>query len=38
MAGKKRFDMDTVLDAAMIQFWRPGMQTPRSMTCRASPG
>ncbi|TQS25051.1 TetR/AcrR family transcriptional regulator [Microbispora sp. KK1-11] len=24
MAGKKRFDMDTALDAAMIQFWRAG--------------
>ncbi|EDY56592.1 MULTISPECIES: TetR/AcrR family transcriptional regulator [Streptomyces] len=24
MAGKKQFDMDTVLDAAMIQFWRSG--------------
>ncbi|MDO0929658.1 TetR/AcrR family transcriptional regulator [Streptomyces sp. TG1A-8] len=24
MAGKKQFDMDTVLDAAMIQFWRAG--------------
>lgn len=24
VAGKKRFDMDTVLDAAMIQFWRAG--------------
>lgn len=24
MAGKKQFDMDTVLDAAMIQFWRVG--------------
>ncbi|MEU3740024.1 TetR/AcrR family transcriptional regulator [Streptomyces sp. NPDC032198] len=24
MAGKKQFDMDTVLDAAMIQFWRDG--------------
>ncbi|MGA6153515.1 TetR/AcrR family transcriptional regulator [Stenotrophomonas sp. NPDC087984] len=24
MAGKKQFDMDTALDAAMIQFWRAG--------------
>lgn len=24
MAGKKRFDMDTALDAAMVQFWRAG--------------
>ncbi|MFJ9041137.1 TetR/AcrR family transcriptional regulator [Streptomyces sp. NPDC102406] len=24
MAGKKQFDMDVVLDAAMIQFWRAG--------------
>ncbi|MGW7552256.1 TetR/AcrR family transcriptional regulator [Streptomyces rimosus] len=24
MAGKKQFDMDTALDAAMIQFWRVG--------------
>jgi AcrR family transcriptional regulator len=24
MAGKKQFDMDTALDAAMIQFWRSG--------------
>ncbi|GAA3526456.1 TetR/AcrR family transcriptional regulator [Amycolatopsis ultiminotia] len=24
MAGKKQFDLDTVLDAAMIQFWRAG--------------
>jgi AcrR family transcriptional regulator len=24
MAGKKQFDMDAVLDAAMIQFWRAG--------------
>lgn len=24
MAGKKQFDMDTVLDAAMVQFWRAG--------------
>jgi AcrR family transcriptional regulator len=24
MAGRKQFDMDTVLDAAMIQFWRAG--------------
>ncbi|WP_329461067.1 TetR/AcrR family transcriptional regulator [Streptomyces sp. NBC_01431] len=24
MAGKKQFDMDTALDAAMIQFWRDG--------------
>ncbi|MGW1835107.1 TetR/AcrR family transcriptional regulator [Streptomyces sp. NPDC002067] len=24
MAGKKQFDMDTVLDAAMLQFWRDG--------------
>ncbi|MCX5396863.1 TetR/AcrR family transcriptional regulator [Streptomyces sp. NBC_00102] len=24
MAGKKQFDMDTALDAAMIQFWRTG--------------
>lgn len=24
MAGKKRFDIDTALDAAMIQFWRAG--------------
>jgi AcrR family transcriptional regulator len=24
VAGKKQFDMDTVLDAAMIQFWRDG--------------
>jgi AcrR family transcriptional regulator len=24
VAGKKQFDMDTVLDAAMIQFWRSG--------------
>lgn len=24
VAGKKQFDMDTVLDAAMIQFWRAG--------------
>lgn len=24
MAGRKQFDMDTVLDAAMIQFWRKG--------------
>ena|GEM_PF-76135 len=24
MAGRKQFDMDTVLDAAMIQFWRTG--------------
>ena len=24
MAGKKQFDVDAVLDAAMIQFWRAG--------------
>ncbi|MFD2473283.1 TetR/AcrR family transcriptional regulator [Amycolatopsis silviterrae] len=24
MAGKKQFDVDTVLDAAMLQFWRAG--------------
>ncbi|MFE5157404.1 TetR/AcrR family transcriptional regulator [Streptomyces sp. NPDC056697] len=24
MAGKKQFDMDTALDAAVIQFWRAG--------------
>ncbi|WP_433889195.1 TetR/AcrR family transcriptional regulator [Streptomyces sp. CA-111067] len=24
MAGKKQFDMDTALDAAMVQFWRDG--------------
>jgi AcrR family transcriptional regulator len=24
MAGRKQFDMDTVLDAAMVQFWRAG--------------
>jgi TetR/AcrR family transcriptional regulator, copper-responsive repressor len=24
VAGKKQFDMDTALDAAMIQFWRTG--------------
>ncbi|MFI7322716.1 TetR/AcrR family transcriptional regulator [Streptomyces venezuelae] len=24
MAGKKQFDMETVLDAAMLQFWRDG--------------
>jgi len=24
MAGKKQFDVDTVLDAAMAQFWRAG--------------
>ncbi|MFI7349349.1 TetR/AcrR family transcriptional regulator [Streptomyces sp. NPDC049936] len=24
MAGRKQFDMDTALDAAMIQFWRVG--------------
>ena len=24
MAGKKQFDVDTVLDSAMIQFWRAG--------------
>ncbi|MFJ7218732.1 TetR/AcrR family transcriptional regulator [Amycolatopsis sp. NPDC098790] len=24
MAGKKQFDVDTVLDAAMTQFWRAG--------------
>ncbi|WP_435246813.1 TetR/AcrR family transcriptional regulator [Streptomyces sp. NRRL F-5630] len=24
MAGKKQFDMDAALDAAMIQFWRDG--------------
>ncbi|MEV0266858.1 TetR/AcrR family transcriptional regulator [Streptomyces sp. NPDC050617] len=24
MAGKKQFDMDTAIDAAMIQFWRDG--------------
>lgn len=24
MAGKKQFDVDTALDAAMIQFWRAG--------------
>jgi AcrR family transcriptional regulator len=24
MAGKKQFDMDSVLDAAMLQFWRAG--------------
>ncbi|MBO1332780.1 TetR/AcrR family transcriptional regulator [Streptomyces sp. VRA16 Mangrove soil] len=24
MAGKKQFDMDTALDAAMIQFWHAG--------------
>ncbi|MEV6791684.1 TetR/AcrR family transcriptional regulator [Streptomyces sp. NPDC051320] len=24
MAGKKQFDMDAALDAAMIQFWRAG--------------
>ncbi|WP_179957085.1 TetR/AcrR family transcriptional regulator [Amycolatopsis anabasis] len=24
MAGKKQFDVDVVLDAAMIQFWRAG--------------
>ncbi|MEY9931756.1 AcrR family transcriptional regulator [Catenulispora sp. GP43] len=24
MAGKKQFDVDTALDAAMIQFWRTG--------------
>ncbi|WP_129838788.1 TetR/AcrR family transcriptional regulator [Streptomyces sp. RFCAC02] len=24
MAGKKQFDMDTALDAAMTQFWRDG--------------
>lgn len=24
MAGRKQFDMDTALDAAMIQFWRAG--------------
>ncbi|MET9386223.1 TetR/AcrR family transcriptional regulator [Streptomyces sp. NPDC002928] len=24
MAGKKQFDIDTALDAAMIQFWRAG--------------
>lgn len=24
MAGKKQFDMDTALDAAMVQFWRSG--------------
>ena len=24
MAGKKQFDVDTVLDAAMVQFWRAG--------------
>lgn len=24
MAGKKQFDMDTALDAAMVQFWRTG--------------
>jgi AcrR family transcriptional regulator len=24
VAGKKQFDMDTALDAAMVQFWRAG--------------
>ncbi|MFJ3667019.1 TetR/AcrR family transcriptional regulator [Streptomyces sp. NPDC090106] len=24
MAGKKQFDVDTALDAAMVQFWRAG--------------
>ncbi|MYT70901.1 MULTISPECIES: TetR/AcrR family transcriptional regulator [unclassified Streptomyces] len=24
MAGRKQFDMDTALDAAMVQFWRAG--------------
>ena len=24
MAGKKQFDIDTALDAAMVQFWRAG--------------
>ena len=24
MAGKKQFDVDTVLDSAMVQFWRAG--------------
>ncbi|WP_167152046.1 TetR/AcrR family transcriptional regulator [Streptomyces sp. MBT27] len=24
MVGKKQFDMDTALDAAMVQFWRAG--------------
>jgi AcrR family transcriptional regulator len=24
VAGKKQFDMDTVLDAAMVRFWRAG--------------
>ena len=24
MAGKKQFDVDIVLDAAMVQFWRAG--------------